>query len=119
MATPAVVKGPSCKYFQDFEEACAAYVTKIFPDFKDWKSLGEKTFMFPPCFPCRYLAPTDKASGAMRLTKNEKNDVKGDDAELKIFRTLDKFGRETGQPMFVFTKLEFNYFTKNVLPKDL
>lgn len=72
MATPAVVKGPSCKYFQDFEEACAAYVTKIFPDFKDWKSLGEKTFMFPPCFPCRYLAPTDKASGAMRLTKNEK-----------------------------------------------
>ena len=119
MATPAVVKGPSCKYFQDFEEACAAYVTEIFPDFKDWKSLGEKTFMFPPCFPCRYLAPTDKASGAMRLTKNEKNDVKGDDAELKIFRTLDKFGRETGQPMFVFTKLEFNYFTKNVLPKDL
>ena len=117
MAT-AVVKGPSNEYFQDFEKACAAYLNKIFPDFKDWK-FGEKTFVFPPCFPCRYLAPIDKASGAMPLTNGEKNDIRGDDAELKIFHTLDKFGRETGQPMFVFTKLEFKDFTENVLPKGL
>ena len=119
MAAPPVVKGPSLKYFEDFEEACAAYVTRIFPGFNDWKSLGEKTFMFPPCFPCRYLASTDhKASGFMPPTKRQMNDIKGDDAELKIFRTLDKFGRETGQPMFVLTQLKFKYF-KDVLPKGL
>lgn len=101
MAT-AVVKGPSNKYFSNFEEACEVYLAKIFPDFGNWK-LNEtlKTYMFPPRFSCRYQAPIDEASGAMRLTTSEEADVKGDDAELKIFRTLDKFGREMEQPMFV------------------
>lgn len=114
MAT-AVVKGPSNEYFLHFEDACDAYVSRIFPD---WK-LIDKTFMFPPCFPCRYLAPTGQASGAVPLTKSEEVDLKGDIAELKIFRALDKFGRESKQPMFVFTKFEFKDFTERVLSQRL
>lgn len=119
MAT-AVVKGPSNKYFSNFEEACEVYLAKIFPDFGNWK-LNEtlKTYMFPPRFSCRYQAPIDEASGAMRLTTSEEADVKGDDAELKIFRTLDKFGREMEQPMFVFTNIKFVEFKEEVLNKNL
>ena len=111
----AVVKGPSNEYFSrsEFEDACVAYLDRIFPD---WKSADE-TRMFPPWFQFRYLSPTGKASGALPPNKDLKADLKGDEAELKIFRSLEKFGREKKQPMFVFTKFEFKDFTKEVLSR--
>ena len=117
MAIATIIKGPSNEYFREFEDACDSYFTRLFPD---WKS-SDKTYMFPPCFPSRYLAPTGEASGAVPLTKSEEVDLKGDLAELKVFRTLDRFGREGKHPMFVFTKFEFNNFIENIrqrFPED-
>ena len=110
-----VVKGPSNEYFRqsEFEDACVAYLDRIFPE---WRSADE-TYMFPPWFQYRYLSPTGKASGALPFNKDLKADLKGDEAEQKIFRSLEKFGREKKQPMFVFTKFEFKDFTKEVLSR--
>ena len=63
----AVVKGPSNEYFSrcEFEDACVTYLDRIFPD---WKS-ADKTYLFPPWFQYRYLAPSGKASGAIPFNK--------------------------------------------------
>lgn len=115
MASALTVKGPANEYFYDLEEACDAYLCGLFAD---WK-ITDRTYMFPPAFPFRYVAPTGVASGAVRLSKSEEVDVKGDEAELRIFRALDKFGREDNQPMFVLTKFEFKEFIKEVLSRKL
>lgn len=115
MASALSVKGPANEYFNDLEEACDAYLCGLFAD---WK-ITDRTYMFPPAFPFRYVAPTGVASGAVRLSKSEEVDVKGDEAELRIFRALDKFGREDNQPMFVLTKFEFKEFIKEVLSRKL
>ena len=114
--------GPSCvakdvagKYFSNLEDACDSYLNRLWPD---WKT-SNRTYMFPPAFQFRYTAPTGEASGAVRLSKSEEVDVKGDIAELQIFRSLDKFGRETKQPMVVVTKFEFKDFMKEVLEQYL
>ena len=114
-SAPTAVKGPANEYFYDLEEACEAYLCRLF---SDWK-ITDRTYMFPPAFPFRYIAPTGVASGAVRLSKSEEVDVKGDEAELRIFRALDKFGREDNQPMFVLTKFEFKEFIKEVLSRKL
>ena len=75
--------------------------------------------MFPPAFPFRYTAPTGAASGAVGTSKSEELDIKGDSAELLIFRSLDKYGRETNQPMVVITKFEFQEFIDEVLLQNL
>ena len=106
MAIATVVKGPSNEYFQEFEDACDSYFTRLFPD---WKS-SDKTYMFPPCFPSRYLAPTGEASGAVPLTKSEEVDLKGDLAELKVFRTLDRFGRGRETPNVCFHEIRIQEF---------
>lgn len=111
MASSFIVEGPANESLCDLEVACDAYLCRLFPD---WKRT-DRTYMFPPAFPFRYIAPTGKASGAVPLSKSEEVDVKGDEAELRIFRALDKFGREDNQPMFVLTKFEFKEFTKQVL----
>ena len=116
MATAyCVAKDVVGKYFSDLENACESYLDRLWPD---WKT-SNKTFMFPPVFPFRYTGPTGLAAGAVRLSKSEEIDVKGDKAELKIFRSLDKFGRETKQPMIVLTKFEFKEFIKEVLQQYL
>lgn len=111
MASSFTVKGPANESLCDLEVACDAYLCRLFPE---WKRT-DRTYMFPPVFPFRYIAPTGEASGSVPLSKSEEVDVKGDDAELRIFRALDKFGREDNQPMFVLTKFEFKEFTKQVL----
>ena len=111
----AYVKGPANEYFGDLEVACDAYLCRLFPE---WKK-ADRTYMFPPVFPFRYIAPTGKASGAVPLSKSEKVDVKGDEAELRIFRALDKFGRQESQPMTVLTKFEFKEFIREVLLRKL
>ena len=74
--------------------------------------------MCPPVFRGTYISPTGEASGAVELTKVEEGSVKGDFAELQIFRLLEKFGQETNQPMFVFSKFDYKEFIKEALPND-
>ena len=107
MASSFTVQGPANESLCNLEVACDASLCRLFPE---WKRT-DRTYMFPPIFPFRYIAPTGEASGAVPLSK----DVKGDEAELRMFRALDKFGREDNQPMFVLTKFEFKEFTKQVL----
>ena len=115
MASPCVVKDSAGKYFCIFEEACEEYLNRLWPD---WKT-SDRTYMFPPAFPFRYTAPTGAASGAVGLSKSEELDIKGDSAELRIFRALDKYGRETNQPMLVITKFQFQEFIDQVLLQNL
>ena len=115
MASPCVVKDSAGKYFCIFEEACEEYLNRLWPD---WKT-SDRTYMFPPAFPFRYTAPTGAASGAVGLSKSEELDIKGDSAELRIFRALDKYGRETNQPMLVITKFRFQEFIDQVLLQNL
>ena len=115
MASPCVVKDSAGKYFCIFEEACEEYLNRLWPD---WKT-SDRTYMFPPAFPFRYIGPTGAASGAVGLSKSEELDIKGDSAELQIFRALDKYGRETNQPMLVITKFEFQEFIDQVLLQNL
>ena len=115
MASPCVVKDSAGKYFCIFEEACEEYLNRLWPD---WKT-SDRTYMFPPAFPFRYIAPTGAASGAVGLSKSEELDIKGDSAELRIFRALDKYGRETNQPMLVITKFQFQEFIDQVLLQNL
>ena len=114
MASRYVVKGPAGEYFSNFEERCEKYLTNLWPD---WKT-NDRTYMFPPVFPCRYISPTGEASGAVKLTKAEIDCVKGDFAELQIFQVLEKFGQETDQPMFVFSQFKYKEFIEKVLPND-
>ena len=115
MASPCVVKDSAGKFFCIFEEACEEYLNRLWPD---WKT-SDRTYMFPPAFPFRYIAPTGAASGAVGLSKSEELDIKGDSAELRIFRALDKYGRETNQPMLVITKFQFQEFIDQVLLQNL
>lgn len=77
------------------------------------------TVMCPPVFSLGYVAPTGRASGARELSKIEQDTVRGDEAELKIFHVLEKFGKSTNQPMFVFTKLKISEFIKTILRRKL
>lgn len=115
MASPCVVKDSAGEYFCIFEQACEAYLNRLWPD---WKT-SDRTYMFPPAFLFRYAAPTGAASGAVGISKSEELDIKGDSAELLIFRSLDKYGRETNQPMVVITKFEFQEFIDEVLLQNL
>ena len=115
MASSYVVKDSAGEYFCIFEQACEAYLNRLWPD---WKT-SDRTYMFPPAFPFRYTAPTGAASGAVKISKSEELDIKGDSAELLIFRSLDKYGRETNQPMVVITKFEFQEFIDEVLRQNL
>ena len=109
------MKDSAGEYFCIFEQACEAYLNRLWPE---WKT-SDRTYMFPPAFPFRYTAPTGAASGAVGLSKSEEIDIKGDAAELLIFRSLDKFGRETNQPMVVITKFKFQEFIDEVLLQNL
>lgn len=99
MEAPAFVKGPAGQYFSDLTQACEAYFSGIHPDYVD--SSDHDTVMCPSAFPFGYIAPTGQASGATPLNNIEKASIHGDNAELKIFHMLEKFGKETNQPMFV------------------
>ena len=114
MASNYVVKGPAGKYFSNLEECCEEYLTRRWPD---WKT-NDRTYMIPPCFKRNYISPTGDASGAVELTETLKGYIKGDSAELQIFQCLERFGRETNQPMFVLSKFSYRKFIKEFFPKD-
>ena len=112
-----VVQGPAGEYFSDLLKACEDHFSRIYPDYVN--SEDHETVMCPPAFPFGYIAPSGKASGATPLTEIEKSSIDGDNAELKIFYMLEKFGKETNQPMFVLTQVEIAEFFKNVLHQKL
>ena len=114
MASKYVVKGPAGNYFSNFEECCEEYLTGRWPD---WKK-NDRTYMSPPFFRCRYISPTDDASGAVEFTKTEEGYMRGDFAELQIFQCLERFGQETNQPMFVLSQFKYRKFIKEFFPKD-
>ena len=106
MASGYVVKRPAGEYCFDFEKCCKEYLTRRWPN---WKK-KDRTYMFPPVFRFRYTSPTGDAAGAVELNEAEKGYMRGDYAELKIFRLLETFGREKYQPMFVFSQFKYKEF---------
>ena len=106
MVSRYVVKRPAGEYCFDFEKCCEEYLTRRWPN---WKK-EDRTYMFPPVFRFRYTSPTGDAAGAVELNEAEKGYMRGDYAELKIFRLLEKFGREKCQPMFVFSQFKYKEF---------
>ena len=114
MASNYVVKCPAGEYSPNLEECCEQYLTGRWPD---WKT-NDRTYMIPPCFKRNYISPTGDASGAVELTETLKGYIKGDSAELQIFQCLERFGRETNQPMFVLSKFSYRKFIKEFFPKD-
>ena len=114
MASNYVVKCPAGEYSPNLEECCEQYLTRRWPD---WKT-NDRTYMIPPCFKRNYISPTGDASGAVELTETLKGYIKGDSAELQIFQCLERFGRETDQPMFVLSKFSYRKFIKEFFPKD-
>ena len=98
-------------------QTCKDHFSRIYPDYVD-KS-DHDTVMCPSAFPFGYTAPTGQASGAIPLKNIEKASIDGDNAELKIFHMLEKFGKETNQPMFVLAQVKITEFIKNVLRQEL
>lgn len=117
MEVPAFVKGPAGRYISDLVQACEEHFSRIYPEYVD--SCDHDTVMFPAAFPFGYIAPTGQASGATPLNNIEKASIDGDNAELKIFHMLEKFGKETNQPMFVLAQVKITEFIKNVLRQKL
>ena len=106
MASGYVVKRSAGEYCFDFEKCCEEYLTRRW---RDWKT-EDRTYMFPPVFRFRYTSPTGDAAGAVELNEAERGYMRGDYAELKIFRLLETFGREKYQPMFVFSQFKYKEF---------
>lgn len=117
MEAPVFVKGPAGQYTSDLVQACEEHFSKIYPEYVD--SSDHDTVMCPSAFPFGYIAPTGQASGATPVNNMEKASTDGDNAELKIFHMLEKFGKETNQPMFVLAQVKITEFIKNVLRQKL
>lgn len=117
MDASVVVKGPAGQCFSDLTRACKDHFNRIYPDYVN--SDDHDTVMCPPVFPFGYVAPTGQASGSFALTEIEKSSIEGDTAEMKIFHMLEKFGKETGQPMFVLTQVKISDFIRNLLHQKL
>ena len=114
---PVFVKGPAGQYISDLVQACKEHFSRIYPQYVD--SSDHDTVMCPSVFSFGYIAPTGQASGATPLNDIEKASIDGDNAELKIFHILEKFGKETNQPMFVLAQVKITEFIKNVLRQKL
>ena len=117
MEPPNLAKGPAGQYFADLVKACEDHFSRVYPECVN--SADHGTIMCPPAFPFGYIAPTGQASGAAPLADIEKASINGDTAELKLFHMLEKFGKETKQPMFVLTQLKISEFIKNILHQKL
>lgn len=108
-----LTKGPAGQYSPDLAKACEDHFARIYPECVNSEDHG--TVMCPLVFSFGYVAPTGEASGATALSKIEQDTLRGDEAELKIFHMLEKFGKSTNQPMFVFTQLKISEFIKTIL----
>lgn len=117
MACPVMVKEPAAQYTSNLLKACEDNFSRVYPDCVNSSDHG--TIMCPAAFQFGYVAPVGEASGGTLLSDIETASFNGDTAELNIFHALEKFGRETKQPMFVLTQLKFKELTKEVLQQIL
>ena len=91
-------------------ERCVQNFNWRYPNYDE-----DATTMCPPAFPYGYMAPiSDKASGFNELKQIEKDTLRRDEAEEKVFDAFSK----SRQPMFVIRGLKFTSFLKSVLGKS-
>ena len=81
-----LTKGMHVSIFSDLAKACEDHFARMYSECVNSEDHG--TVMCPPVFSFGYVAPTDRASGAIALSKIEQDTFKGDDAELKIFHVI-------------------------------
>ena len=112
-----IIKEPAGKYSFDSLKACEDHFSRIYKDYAN--TMCHRTVMYPPGFPFNYIAPTGEASGAIPLSKIEKDFNDGDRAELKLFYALEEFGNETNQPMFVVSKAKFAELIQNIIRQEV
>lgn len=73
------------------------------------------TVMCPSIFSSTYKGPIGEASGATTLTEIEEANLRGDTAELQIFKMLEK----CNLPMFVISNLIWSNFIQKVVHQRL
>ena len=78
-------------------------------------STPDGTVMCPSVFSFGYKAPVGEASGATALTHIEEGSLRGDTAERKIFKMLEK----CNLPMFVISNLKWSNFIQEVVRQRL
>jgi len=113
MSSPVEVKALSAQYISDLVKVCVDHFSWLYPECVNPTEHG--TVMCPPVFSFDYTAPTGEASGATPLKEVEEATIRGDTAELKIFKILETFE----QPMFVLTGLKFSEFIGCILRQKL
>lgn len=100
----------------DLVEVGKQHFNSLYPQLTDFSEHG--TVMCPPIFSFTYKGPIGEASGATPLLQIEEASLRGDTAELKIFKMLEK----CNLPMFVISNLIWSNFIQEVvqqrLPKD-
>ena len=97
----------------DLVEVSKQQFTSLYPQLADFGEHG--TVMCPPIFSFGYKAPIGKASGAASLSRIEEDSLRGDTAELKIFKMLEK----CNLPMFVIANLKWSNFIQEVVQQRL
>lgn len=93
----------------DLVEVSKHHFTSLYRHFE------HETVMCPPIFSFEYKAPIGKASGATPLLQTEEGSLRGDTAERKIFKMLEK----CTLPMFVISKLKWSNFILEVAQQKL
>lgn len=97
----------------DLVEVGKQHFNSLYPQLADFSAPG--TFMCPPIFSFNYKGPIGEASGATPLTQIEEASLRGDTAELQIFKMLEK----CNLPMFVISNLIWSNFILEVVHQRL
>ena len=99
----------------DLVEVSKHHFTSLCPHYCYCCNSEHGTVMCPPIFSFEYKAPIGKASGATPLLQTEEGSLRGDTAERKIFKMLEK----CNLPMFVISKLKWSNFILEVVQQKL
>lgn len=97
----------------DLVEVGKQHFNSLYPQLADFSEHG--TVMCPPIFSFKYKGPIGEASGATPLLQIEEDSLRGDTAELKIFKMLE----ECNMPMFVISNLIWSNFIQEVVHQRL
>lgn len=97
----------------DLVEVGKQHFNSLYPQLADFREYG--TVMCPPIFSFTYKGPIGEASGATPLTQIEEASLRGDTAELQIFKMLEK----CNLPMFVISNLIWSNFILEVVHQRL
>lgn len=97
----------------DLVEVGKQHFNSLYPQLADFSEHG--TVMCRPIFSFKYKGPIGEASGATPLLQIEEDSLRGDTAELKIFKMLE----ECNLPMFVISNLIWSNFIQEVVHQRL